>query len=112
MATATIQFPFAVTATRRIRRTLARILCLRPRFEIQNLRGYSPDVISHLRAVLRASVSSADVTIHSDPHRIGFFDLETPTRTFYIHVAPAGRRIHLLGVWKPRAQNDATSDLT
>lgn len=112
MATATFQFSHPATARQKIRRTLARILRLTPRFEVENLRGYSAEIISHLRSVLRAPASSVSVTIHSDPNRIGFFDIETPSRTFYIHVAPAGYRIHLLGVWPARAQKSETSDLT
>ena len=60
---------------------------------IHNFRDYPPETVAELRSVL-ASGAQAD----PDPHRKGFYDVESGSRKFYIHTAPDGS-IWLLASW-------------
>jgi hypothetical protein len=60
---------------------------------IHNFRNYPPETVAELRTIL-AFGALAD----PDPHRKGFYDVESGPRKFYIHAAPDGS-IWLLASW-------------
>ncbi|MBI4164315.1 MAG: hypothetical protein HY508_01115 [Acidobacteria bacterium] len=60
---------------------------------IHNFRNYPPETVEELRFIL-ASGAPAE----PDPHRKGFYDVESGSRRFYIHLAPDGS-IWLLASW-------------
>ena len=67
---------------------------------INNLRDYPEDVVERLRSALTTGTQ-----VQPDPHRKDFYDLNSGSQTFYIHVAPTGK-VWLLGSWR---KNDPTA---
>ena len=60
---------------------------------IHNFRNYPPETVAELRSNLASGAPA-----NPDPHRKGFYDVESGSRKFYIHVAPDGS-IWLLASW-------------
>lgn len=71
--------------------------------DIENLRNYPAEVVDELRRLL-----ASDAPARPDPHRADFYELEGPTRVFYVHVSAAIESVLLLGIW-PR---DAVANRT
>ncbi|MFQ5778785.1 MAG: hypothetical protein ACE5IP_12335 [Terriglobia bacterium] len=81
----------------------------RPEIEIDNLRGYPPELIEELRGLVRKSgppccepgrrVETREVVVRADLGRRGFYELETDGRVFYIAVSPRTGKILLLATW-------------
>jgi hypothetical protein len=61
---------------------------------IENLRNYPVEVVEELRRLL-----ASDAPARPDPHRADFYELEGPTRVFYVHVSAAIGSVILLGTW-------------
>jgi hypothetical protein len=61
---------------------------------IENLRNYPVEVVDELRRLL-----ASDAPARPDPHRADFYELEGPTRVFYVHVSAAIGSVILLGTW-------------
>jgi hypothetical protein len=61
---------------------------------IENLRNYPVEVVEELRRLL-----ASDAPVHADPRRADFYELEGPTRVFYVHVSSAIGSVILLGTW-------------
>jgi len=61
---------------------------------VDNLQGYSSEMVETLRSALVAGV-----TANPDPHRKNFYDLEAGDNLFYIHLSPTGT-VLLLARWR------------
>ena len=61
---------------------------------IEDLRDHPPEIVEKLRNLLRAGVHA-----HPDPRRHDFYEVENGKVVFYIHVAPASAKVHLLAAW-------------
>jgi hypothetical protein len=61
---------------------------------IENPRNYPADLVSQLRALLRAGTA-----VRPDHGREGLYEAETDSRVFYFHVSPVSRTVLLLAVW-------------
>lgn len=74
---------------------------------IRNLRNHSWQEVEELRALLDAGASA-----RPDPRRKNFYELDGGSRTFYIHLTPATRKIMLLAVWRnvPPAESAAARE--
>jgi len=72
--------------------------------DIENLRNYPAEVVDELRRLL-----ASDAPARPDPHRADFYELDGPTRVFYVHVSAAIGSVLLLGTWPRAAAKDATS---
>jgi hypothetical protein len=66
--------------------------------QIENLRNYPVEVIDELRRLL-----ATDAPARPDPHRADFYELEGPTRVYYVHVSAALGSVLLLGIWPREA---------
>ena len=62
---------------------------------IDNMRGYAPEIVSELRTLLATGAKATP-----DPHRPGFFDLHNGDRVFFIHVSPVSGTVMLLASWR------------
>jgi hypothetical protein len=71
---------------------------------IENLRNYPAEVVDELRRLL-----ASDAPARPDPHRADFYELEGPTRVYYVHISAAIRSVILLGIWPRENAPDATS---
>ena len=66
---------------------------------IDNLLNYPAETVEKLRELLTAGAHA-----HLDPHRKDFYDVESGSRVFYVHLAPNGK-VLLLATWqKPDPQ--------
>ncbi len=68
-------------------------------FQIINLSRCSQGIVSQLRAILSSPASAHDVTVHPDPRRAGFYDLEAPDCVYLIHVSTGLGLVHFLAAW-------------
>jgi hypothetical protein len=62
--------------------------------DIENLRNYPTEVVDELRRLL-----ASDAPARPDPHRADFYELDGPTRVFYVHVSAVIGSVLLLGIW-------------
>jgi len=69
---------------------------------IENLRNYPVEVVDELRQLL-----ASDAPVRPDPHRADFYELEGPTRVYYVHVSAAIGSVLLLGTWPREAAASA-----
>lgn len=65
---------------------------------IDNLRHYPAETVEELRGLL-----SAGALAQADPHRANFYELETGSHAFYIHVSPGTGKVLLLAAWSKGA---------
>jgi len=72
--------------------------------DIENLRNYPAEVVDELRRLL-----ASDAPARPDPHRADFYELDGPTRVFYVHVSAAIGSVLLLGTWPRAAAADAAA---
>jgi hypothetical protein len=72
--------------------------------DIENLRNYPAEVVEELRRLL-----ASDAPARPDPHRADFYELDGPTRVFYVHVSPAIGSVLLLGIWPREGAASANS---
>jgi hypothetical protein len=70
---------------------------------IVDLGSHSQESIERLRQLL-----TGEATVRPDPRRPGFFDVESDSDTYFIHVSPVTGNILLLAVWKNHDTSDAT----
>ena len=61
---------------------------------VDNPRQYPTELIEELEKLLLSGGSAS-----SDPKRKGFYDIESPERTFFIHISPTNGRVGLLATW-------------
>ncbi|MFZ0878411.1 MAG: hypothetical protein WCA98_17215 [Candidatus Acidiferrales bacterium] len=73
-----------------------------PEFEIRDQRHHSAESLDTLRALLAGGVS-----LHADPKRPHFYELEGPTHVFYIYVSPVDGGVELLATWPRTQRTDA-----
>ncbi len=69
---------------------------------IVDLGSHSPQTIDRLRQLL-----AGEGTVRPDQRRPGFFDVESGSETFFIHVSPVTGNILLLAAWKNYPTGDA-----
>jgi hypothetical protein len=69
---------------------------------IVDLGSHSQQSIEHLRQLL-----AGEATVRPDPRRPGFFDVESGSDTYFIHISPVTGNILLLAVWKNYETGDA-----
>jgi hypothetical protein len=70
---------------------------------IVDLGSHSQESIDDLRQLL-----AGDATVRPDPRRPGFFDVESGSDTYFIHVSPVTGNVLLLAMWKNYETGDAT----
>ena len=61
---------------------------------VDNVRSYPNDIIGELEQLLLAGGPASP-----DPKRKNFYDLESPERTFFIHISPINGRVVLVATW-------------
>ncbi|MGB6200349.1 MAG: hypothetical protein WA871_03835 [Candidatus Acidiferrales bacterium] len=72
--------------------------------DIENLRNYPAEVVDELRRLL-----ASDAPARPDPHRPDFYEMEGPTRVYYVHVSAAIGSVLLLGIWPRDGATGATT---
>ena len=65
---------------------------------IENLRNYPAETVAKLRGLLAVGAKA-----RSDPRRKDFYDLETGSQVFYIHLCPNGKVLLLATCRRPAA---------
>jgi hypothetical protein len=77
------------------------VLRLNGNLSIDNLRHYPAEVVDELRTLLAGGALA-----HADPHRDNFYELDSGSRMFYIHVSPRGSKVLLLAAWRKTAPQE------
>ncbi len=67
---------------------------------IEDLGNHTAQTVVALRSLLASGASAT-----ADPKRTGFYEIESDSVIYYIHVSPATGKILLLATW----QNEAVS---
>lgn len=62
--------------------------------KIEALHTYPPSLVEELDRILNAGAPA-----HEDPRRKNFYEIESETEVFYVHMSPMNGRVLLLGVW-------------
>lgn len=66
--------------------------------KIEALRPYPSRTMDQLARLLAAGAPA-----RPDPRRANFFELESDSEIFYVHISPASGRVLLIGVWQRSA---------
>jgi hypothetical protein len=66
--------------------------------QIEDLGNHTPSSVAALRSLLTSGANAI-----ADPKRNGFFEIESESIVYYIHVSPVTGKVLLLATW----QNDA-----
>jgi hypothetical protein len=75
-------------------RRKAMVLRIRNNPTIVNLRNHSLETVEELRGLLNRGASAS-----LDPRRNNFYELDSGSRIFYVHVSPATGKVTFLAVW-------------
>ncbi|HLI29511.1 MAG TPA: hypothetical protein VKV79_00245 [Terriglobia bacterium] len=75
------------------------VLKLNGEVAIEDLWGRSPGSADELRALLSRGAFAT-----TDPHRSRFYEIDSVSRSFYVHICPSGK-VLLLAVW-PKQQSE------
>jgi hypothetical protein len=67
---------------------------------IENPREYGPGAIEHLRHLLEVGIPA-----QSDPRRENFYEIESNSETYYIHISPVSGNVTLLAKWLRQSQD-------
>ncbi len=70
------------------------VLRLNQQLEIEDLRNHSAETVEKLRQLLASGAQA-----QPDPHRADFYELESHTQVFYIHISPINGKVMLLATW-------------
>jgi len=68
--------------------------CMTSEIQIENPRHHPPETVLALRDVL-----SGGATVVPDPKRRGFYEVQSDTLTYYVHISPVSGNILLLATW-------------
>jgi hypothetical protein len=61
---------------------------------IETLRAYSAQTINALSDLITSGAPA-----RPDPRRAGFYEIESASEVFYVHISPVNGRVLLIGVW-------------
>jgi hypothetical protein len=67
---------------------------------IENPRKYESSAVEHLRYLLEIGSPA-----QCDPHRENFYEIESKSETYYIHVSPVSGNVVLLAKWQHQSQD-------
>jgi hypothetical protein len=67
--------------------------------KVEALRSYPAGTLERLGQLL-----ALGVTARPDPRREGFYEVESDTEVFYLHISPANGRVLLIGIWHKSAE--------
>jgi hypothetical protein len=62
--------------------------------KVEALRKYPAGTLERLAQLL-----AMGVTAKADPRRESFYEVETDSEVFYVHISPANGRVLLIGIW-------------
>lgn len=65
---------------------------------IEDLGNHPADTLAALRSLLTGGAS-----LTADPKRNGFFEVESESVVYYIHVSPVSGKVSLLATWQNEA---------
>jgi hypothetical protein len=68
---------------------------LRGNLQIEDVGNHPPKAVADLRCLLAGGASKT-----ADPKRRGFYEIESDSTVYYIHVSPATGKILLLATWQ------------
>ncbi len=67
---------------------------------IENPREYELGAVEHLRYLLEVGSPT-----QRDPHRDNFYEIESDSETYYIHISPISGNVVLLAKWLRQPQD-------
>jgi hypothetical protein len=62
--------------------------------KVEALRSYPPGTLERLAQLLALGASAK-----SDPRRDCFYEVESDSEVFYVHISPNNGRVLLIGIW-------------
>jgi len=71
--------------------------------KVETLRSYPVGTLDRLAQLL-----ALGVTAKADPRRECFYEVESDSEVFYVHVSPVNGRVLLIGIW-PKSSIAAVS---
>lgn len=70
------------------------VMCLSREYEIEDLRNHPREMVTTLQKLLASGACGAP-----DPKRPGFYEVQSGSLVYYIHVSPVTGKILLLATW-------------
>ena len=67
---------------------------------IENPRKYELSAVEHLRQLLEVGIPA-----QRDAHRENFYEIESNSETYYIHISPVSGNVTLLAKWLRQSQD-------
>jgi hypothetical protein len=67
---------------------------------IENPREYETGAVEHLRHLLEVGSPA-----QRDPHRENFYEIESHSESYYIHISPVSGNVVLLAKWLRQSQD-------
>lgn len=83
------------------------VLQLERQPKIEALRSYPAGTIDRLGQLL-----ALGATAQPDPRRESFFEVESDSEVFYVHISPTSGRVLLIGIWPKAAVSAMTMHAT
>jgi hypothetical protein len=74
------------------------VMTLKRELQIEDLRNHPEEMVLTLRSLLAGGAK-----VNPDPKRPDFFEVESGSLVYYIHVSPATGKILLLATWPKEA---------
>jgi len=66
--------------------------------KVEALRNHPAGTLDRLAQLLAMGVSAK-----ADPRRESFYEVESDSEVFYVHISPANGRVLLIGIWPKSA---------
>ena len=67
--------------------------------KVEALRSYPPGTADRLSQLLAMGAPA-----RPDPRREGFYEVESDSEVFYVHISPLNGRVLLIGIWQKSAE--------
>jgi hypothetical protein len=75
--------------------------------QIEDLRNHSPEMVNTLRILMERGAGATP-----DPKRPDFFEVESESLVYYIHVSPTSGKILLLATWPTESALDQSQSVS
>jgi hypothetical protein len=70
------------------------VMCWEPEVQIEDLRNHPAELVMRLRSLVTRGAQTSP-----DPNHPGFYEIESDSRVYYVHISPTTGKILLLATW-------------
>jgi hypothetical protein len=70
------------------------VMCWEPEVQIEDLRNHPAELVMRLRSLVTRGAQT-----NPDPNHPGFYEIESDSRVYYVHISSTTGKILLLATW-------------